>query len=90
MPVFSSVELFSLGLMWSDTFLLRLEARLGSLLSLGVMFPTVKDFVLGNFFNLCFLGEDDNPSERFSKELDEAEVLSQFLVVLVEDSKHGN
>ena len=53
------------------------------------MLPTVKDLVLGNFFTLFFLGEDDNPSERFSREFEETEaVLSQFLVVLFEDSKY--
>ena len=49
------------------------------------MFPTVKDLVLGNFLNLLFLGDEDNPSERFSKEFVDA-VLSQVLVVLVEHS----
>ena len=45
--------------------------------------------MLGNFFNLFFLGEDDSPSERFSRELEDTEaVLSQFLVVLFEDSKY--
>ena len=62
-----------------------MEARLGSLGSFGVMFPTVKDLVLGNFLNLLFLGDEDSPSERVSKELVEA-VLSQVLVVLVEHS----
>ena len=47
---------------------------------------TAKDFVLGNFLSLLFLGDEERPSERFSREFDEA-VLSQVLVVLTEHSR---
>ena len=54
------------------------------MLSFGVI--TAKDFVLGNFLSLFFLGDEERPSERFSREFVEA-VLSQVLVVLTEHSR---
>ena len=54
------------------------------MLSFGVI--TAKDFVLGNFLSLLFLGDEERPSERFSREFEDA-VLSQVLVVLTEHSR---
>ena len=45
--------------------------------------------MLGNFLSLFFLGDEERPSERFSREFDEA-VLSQVLVVLTEHSREQN